>query len=85
MGEGEVHVVAAEEEVFAHGDALEREVAVFSSDGDEAEVGCAPADIADEQEVAGLDLFAPVGALVFEPGVEGGLGFLEECGFWDSG
>jgi hypothetical protein len=85
MCEGEVHVVTPEEEVFAHGDALEGEVAVLAGDSDKAEIGRASTDIADEQDVGRLNLFSPVGALVFQPSVEGGLRFLQECGFVDSG
>ncbi len=45
-GEGEVHVVAAEQDVIADRDALEREVAVVLADEDQAEVGRAAADVA---------------------------------------
>ena len=71
--------------MFTHSDTFEGEVSVLAGDGNEAEVGSAPADIADKQEIAGLDLFAPVGALVFKPGIKSGLGLLEEGGFRDSG
>ena len=47
--EGEVHVVAAEQDVIADRDALEREVAVVLADENQAEVGRAAADVAHEQ------------------------------------
>ncbi len=47
--EREVHVVAAEQDVLADGDALEREFAVLLRDGDQGEVGRAAADVADEE------------------------------------
>ena len=50
--EREVHVVAAEQDVLADRDALEREVAVALRDGDQAEVGGAAADVAHEDQVA---------------------------------
>ena len=53
--EREVHVVAAEQDVLADRDALEGEVAVALGDGDQAEVGRAAADVADEDQVADLD------------------------------
>ena len=48
----QVHVVAAEQDVIADGDALEREVAVGLADGDQREVGGAAADVADQHDVA---------------------------------
>ena len=50
--EREVHVVAAEQDVLADGDALERELAIRARHGDQAEVGRAAADVADEDQVA---------------------------------
>ena len=50
--ERQVHVVAAEQDVLADRDALEREIAVPLADGDQAEVGRAAADVADEHEIA---------------------------------
>ena len=57
--EREVHVVAAEQDVLADGDALEREVAVLLGDGDQGEVGRAAADVADEDQIADVDAAAP--------------------------
>ena len=48
----EIHVVAAEQDVLADGDALEAQLAVLLGHGDQAEVGRAAADVADEHEIA---------------------------------
>ena len=74
----EIHVVAAEQDVLADGHALERQVAVALGDRNQAEVGGAAADVADEHEIADLDAAAPRVAERVEPGVEGGLGFFEQ-------
>ena len=75
--EREIHVVAAEQDVFADGDALEAKFAAFFGDGDQREVGGAAADIDDEDEVADPDLLAPV-RMAFDPGVEGRLRLFEQ-------
>ena len=54
------------------------EVARLLADGDQGEVGRAAADVADEDEVADLDLLAPVVALGVEPGVERGLRLFQQ-------
>ena len=55
VGQRQVHVVAAQQDVVADRDALERQVALAVVDhGDEGEVGGAAADVADEHDVAGL-------------------------------
>src|SRR5207248_834995 len=58
--EGQIDVVAAEEDVLADRDAIERELAAALGDGDQAEVGGAAADIDDEDQVADLNALAPV-------------------------
>ena len=52
--QGEIHVVAAEEDVVAHRDALQGQVALPLGHRDEAEVGRATAHVDHEDEVAGL-------------------------------
>src|SRR3954454_20695014 len=64
VGEGEVHVVAADERVVADGDAAEGELAFLFGDADQGEVGRAASDVADEERVADLQLLAPLLALV---------------------
>ena len=76
--EREVHVVAAEEDVVADGDAAQRERAVLLGDGDETQVGRAAADVADENDVADPHLPSPCFARARDPRVAGGLRLLEE-------
>ena len=77
-GQGEIHVVAAENEMVAHGDAFEPGAAFAFAEGDEGEVRGAAAHVADEYQVVGPDVVAPSGAAGGEPAVEGGQRFLEE-------
>ena len=78
VGEGEIDVIAAEQDVFADGDAFELQFAVLFGDGDEREIGGASADIDDEHEVAFVDALTPVG-MALDPGVEGGLRLFEHA------
>ena len=78
VGQGEVHVVAAEQDVLADGQPGQGEVAPLVGHGDQGEVGRAAADVADQEDVADLDLLPPLVALRGEPGVEGGLRLLEQ-------
>src|SRR6516225_2456340 len=77
-GQGEIHVVAAKQNVFADGNAFERQVAAFVSNGDQAEVRSSSPDITDQHEIADLDAFAPAVALTLEPGVEGRLWLFQQ-------
>ena len=74
----QVHVVAAEQDVLADRDALERQVAVAFADRDQAEVGRAAADVADQHEIADLHAAPPAVAERVEPGVERGLRLFEQ-------
>ncbi len=76
--QGEVHVVAPEQDVVPHGHAGQREIAGGFRDRDEAEVGGAAPDVAHEHEVADADPLAPPIAHVIEPRVEGRLRLFEE-------
>ncbi len=78
IGQRQVHVVAAQQDVLADGQARQGQVAPFVGHGDQGEVGRPAADVADQDDVADLDLLAPFLALDGEPGVKGGLRLLEE-------
>ena len=78
VGQRQVHVVAAEQDVLADADALQLQVAGVIGHGDQAEVGGAAADVAHQDDVAGLDRVAPLPASLRGPGVEGGLRFLQQ-------
>src|SRR5580693_899288 len=75
--QSQVHVVAAQQYVVANGHTLQRQFAVFFGDGDEAEICGAPADIADENEIADFDSAAPSVALALKPSVKSCLWFFE--------
>ena len=77
--ERQIHVVAAEQDVLADGDAAQRERAALLADRDEAEVGGAAADVAHQHEVADLHALAPGVALRGEPRVERRLRLFEEA------
>ena len=54
MGQGQVEVVAAEDQVIADGDAVELDLARFAAaDADQGEVGGAAPHVADEDLLAG--------------------------------
>ena len=59
IGQRQIHVVAAEQNVFADTDALDFKIAILFADGDQAEIGCSSADIADQDDVSGADLAPP--------------------------
>ncbi len=76
-GQGQVHVVAAQQDMFAHGHAVERQFAVRFGYRDEGEVGGAAADIHNQNQVAHLHPLAPV-VVPLNPGVECGLRLLQQ-------
>ena len=81
----QVHVVAAQQDVLAHGHSAEHERAVLLAGRDEAEVGGPAADVAHQDEVADLDALAPALALGGQPGIQGGLRLLEQAHAGQSG
>ncbi len=76
-GEREIDIVAAEQDVIAHRDAVEAQFAVRFGDGDQREIGGAAADIDHQNEIADGDALPPIG-MAFDPGVEGGLRLFEQ-------
>ena len=76
--EGEVHVVAAEQDVLADRHPLEPQLAALLGHGDQAEVGRAAADVAHEHEIADAHAAPPAIALLRDPRVERGLRLLEQ-------
>ena len=76
VGQREIDVVAAEQDVFADGDAFELQFAGLLGDRDQREIGGAAADIDHQNQIALLDALAPVG-MPLDPGVEGGLRLFE--------
>lgn len=82
-GQGEVHVVAAEQDVLADGNAFEREFAARILNIDQREVGRTAADVHDEDAISRAHLLPPFGMLG-QPGVERGLGLFEQNQVFDA-
>ncbi len=78
VGERQVHVVPAQQDVLADGQTREDQVAGLLGHGDQGEVGGAAADVADEDHVADLHVLPPVVPPRREPGVKGGLRFFQQ-------
>ena len=79
VGEREIEIVAAQDQVFADGDAVELGFPAFAAaDADEREVGGAAADVANQDRLAWGDLLFPVAAMANQPSIEGGLRFFDQ-------
>ena len=76
--QGEVHVVAAEQQMVADGLADEAEFALLLDSLDEAEVARAAADIDDETARTRLELVGFRRGMSDQPAIERGLRFLEQ-------
>ncbi len=81
--QGEIHVVAAEQDMVAHCDSNEIEGPVLFDRSDRGEVGCPAADVDDENDVTRAHLLAPSIAQCHGPGVKRGLWFFEQRGTFD--
>ena len=77
-GDGEIEVIAAQQQMLANGGAGEVDQVALAGDADEAEVAGAAADVADQDDLAIEEELAGLGEVVGDPGVEGGGGFFEE-------
>src|SRR4051794_26342204 len=77
-GQRQIHVVAAEQDVIANGDALQREIPVLLADQNQTEVGRAAADIADQHQVAGAELPPPAVTGAVDPRIARRLWLLEQ-------
>ncbi len=78
IGQRQIHVVAAEQDVLADADALELQGAGGVGHRDQAEVGGAAADVADQNDVARRHRVAPLPVGLRGPGVEGRLRLLQQ-------
>ena len=76
--ERDVHVVAAEQQVVADGDALEPEAVAVGAARDQREVGGAAADVDDQDMRSPPSSRFPAPLVRGEPGVERGLRLLEQ-------
>jgi hypothetical protein len=64
--------------VLAHGNALQLQIAIALQHGDQRQVGGAAAHVHDQDDVAMLDLLAPLAAAGLDPAVQRGLGFFQQ-------
>jgi hypothetical protein len=78
VGQREVHVVAAQQDMVADGDAVRFQLAVALEDGDQREVAGAAADVDHQHDVAGLHLLAPAAAAALDPAVQGRLRLFQQ-------
>ena len=78
IGQRQIHVVAAEQDVFADADALELQRAGDIGHRNQAEVRGAAADVADQDDVARRHRVAPLPAGLRGPGIEGRLRLLQQ-------
>ena len=85
IGQRQIHIVAAEQDMLADADAVEVEDAVLLRDGDQAEVSGSAADIADQDDVAAADLSAPVLSSLRRPCVERRQGLLQQDDLAEAG
>ncbi len=76
-GQRQIDVVAAQQDVLAHRDAFERQLAPRFGHRDQGEIGGAAADIDHQDQIAHLHALAPVG-VPLDPGIEGGLRLFEQ-------
>ena len=81
MGQGQVHVVAADQRMISDRDSAEGKLAPFVGDADEREIGRASADVADQQRIADAQAFAPGVAHVGQPRIERGLRLFQQDQF----
>ncbi len=79
IGERQIHIVAAKQNVFADADALKFEATLDICYSDQAEIGCPAADVADQHDIAVSNQVAPRSARLRRPGVECRLRLLQQC------
>src|ERR1700730_7735865 len=84
IGKRQIHVVAAQKNVFSDADAFELQCAVVVGNGNQAETGGTAADITDQDNVTATNQGAPLPACLRDPGVERRLRFLEQGDFAQS-
>ena len=78
MGQGQVHVVAAHQQVIADGDSPQHQLALLLGGADQRQVGRAAADVADQQRVADRKRSPPALAGRGQPGVDGRLRLFQQ-------
>ena len=78
VGQCQVHVVAAQQNVVTHRHALQGQFAVLGQHGHQRQIGGATADIDHQDEVAALHLVAPLPLAALDPAVQGRLWLFQQ-------
>jgi len=78
VGQRQIHVVAAQEDMLAHRDAVQFQGTVLLGDGDQRQIRGATAHVHHQDQIAHLHLLAPVTLGGLDPAVERRLGFFQQ-------
>ena len=77
--QGQVLIVAAQDQVIAYGHPVELDLVSFAAPhADQREIGRTAADVADQDLLARLDSLVPISVVGVDPGVEGRLRFFDQ-------
>jgi hypothetical protein len=79
VGQRQVEIVAAEQDVIANRDTLETKIAAVIAHFNEAKVCGAATDVTDEHALARIHHLAPVCLMLVKPGIKGCLWLFEKC------
>jgi len=85
VGQREVHIVAAQQDVIADRQAGKLHLAPLLGNGDEGKIGGAAADIDDQDDVAFADVVTEPLAHSLDPGIKRGLGLFEQGDVFEAG
>src|ERR1700750_1475501 len=66
----QIHIVAAQKNMFSNTDAFEFQSPLFIGYGNQAEIGGSAANITDEDDISWADLGTPLSTCLLDPGVE---------------
>ena len=81
IGQGQVHVVPAHQEVFSHANPFQIQFPIDFGDLDEAQIRGAAAHIRYHDQITHLNHISPFAAVSVDPGIKRGLGLLQQGGF----
>ena len=79
VGQGQVHVVAAQHQVVAHGHPLKAGPGLFLNRGNQRKVCGATAHVAHQNGLAGPQLLLPGGGVVGDPRIKRRLRLFQQC------
>ena len=77
-GDGEIEIIAAQQQMLADGGAGEIDQIALARDADQAEIAGAAADVADQHDLAIEKQLAGLRQVVGDPGIERGGGLFEQ-------